>query len=496
MNSRSSWYAEGATPPCLSISRGMVVCHFATFENTRIKCTHPFWKTGTGFGYHFGGWGKPPVDEKVMNNFNDADVKPKSNSAPSAMPILRDADSNSVAWPVELMGTAEQIAKAEQLIDDDLAETLNILGNIFFLKNYNLNFIITPTSCLKKERLFLEIRFRVFIRIFSFLVPIQTLDNQQLNQIDLPFIFILSGLVIDVINNSGFCLVHAIVGGTSVWEDEWIFTAGVHVVVDECSLGFKDQIYDIFQLLPGKIQRDELTLEGAKLSGLPTNCEAVITQFLPLMETWTKTQGMSSCQVSLVINYALPTQPENYLHHIGRSGRLGRKGAAINCVSRDDDRMLADIQRFYNVVIEELPANVGDKGLATENIRCDYTVYLFSLLIPLQHGLRNSDRFSMVHSLNVSPSQSLQLTDIYQGKEFEALVIIFVAGAKPSVDVVQGECEVRFKVSAPRNPIWSTAEYPYRHIPFGALIVAIIQEWIMDQWEKNYYISSIAGSTC
>ncbi|OMO79923.1 hypothetical protein COLO4_24290 [Corchorus olitorius] len=41
----------------------MVVCHFATFENTRIKCTHPFWKTGTGFGYHFGGWGKPPVDE-------------------------------------------------------------------------------------------------------------------------------------------------------------------------------------------------------------------------------------------------------------------------------------------------------------------------------------------------------------------------------------------------------------------------------------------------
>ncbi len=39
-------------------------------------------------------------------------------------------------------------------------------------------------------------------------------------------------------------------------------------------------------------------------------------------------------QVSLVINYDLPTQPENYLHRIGRSGRFGRKGVAINFVTR------------------------------------------------------------------------------------------------------------------------------------------------------------------
>jgi ubiquitin C len=62
-------------------------------------------------------------------------------------------------------------------------------------------------------------------------------------------------------------------------------------------------------------------------------------------------------QVSLVINYDLPTQPENYLHRIGNSGRFGRKGVAINLVSRGDERMLQDIQRFYNTVVEELPAN-------------------------------------------------------------------------------------------------------------------------------------------
>lgn len=54
--------------------------------------------------------------------------------------------------------------------------------------------------------------------------------------------------------------------------------------------------------------------------------------------------GNMVVQVSLVINYDLPTQPENYLHRIGRSGRFGRKGVAINFVSKEDERMLMDVQ--------------------------------------------------------------------------------------------------------------------------------------------------------
>jgi len=61
-----------------------------------------------------------------------------------------------------------------------------------------------------------------------------------------------------------------------------------------------------------------------------------------------------------VINYDLPSQAESYLHRIGRSGRFGRKGVAINFVTQQDEGMLKDIQRFYNTTIEELPANVAD----------------------------------------------------------------------------------------------------------------------------------------
>lgn len=71
-------------------------------------------------------------------------------------------------------------------------------------------------------------------------------------------------------------------------------------------------------------------------------------------------RGIDVQQVSLVVNYDLPTQPESYLHRIGRSGRFGRKGWAINFVTRDDEQMLVDVQKFYNVVVEELPANAVD----------------------------------------------------------------------------------------------------------------------------------------
>ena len=56
-------------------------------------------------------------------------------------------------------------------------------------------------------------------------------------------------------------------------------------------------------------------------------------------------RGIDVQQVSLVINYDLPTNRENYIHRIGRGGRFGRKGVAINFVTTEDVRMLRDIER-------------------------------------------------------------------------------------------------------------------------------------------------------
>merc|ERR1711959_24429 len=215
-------------------------------------------------------------------------------------------------------------------------------------------------------------------------------------------------------------------------------------------MGFKDQIYDIFQLLPEKLQvgvfsatmppealeitrkfmskpvrilvkREELTLEGIKQFyvdcdreewKLETLCDLyetlAITQSVIFANTRRKVdwltdkmrardhtvsathgdmdqntrdvimrefrsgssrvlittdllaRGIDVQQVSLVINYDLPKDRENYIHRIGRSGRFGRKGVAINFIVSDDVRVLRDIEQFYNTQIEEMPMNVAD----------------------------------------------------------------------------------------------------------------------------------------
>ena len=61
-------------------------------------------------------------------------------------------------------------------------------------------------------------------------------------------------------------------------------------------------------------------------------------------------RGIDVQQVSLVINYDLPTNRENYIHRIGRGGRFGRKGVAINFVTTEDVRMLRDIERSSSFV--------------------------------------------------------------------------------------------------------------------------------------------------
>ncbi|KAM9837973.1 eukaryotic initiation factor 4A-I-like [Aulostomus maculatus] len=71
-------------------------------------------------------------------------------------------------------------------------------------------------------------------------------------------------------------------------------------------------------------------------------------------------RGIDVQQVSLVINYDLPTKKEIYLHRIGRGGRFGRRGAAITLVTNECRRALKDIETFYSTTVEELPVDITD----------------------------------------------------------------------------------------------------------------------------------------
>jgi translation initiation factor 4A len=71
-------------------------------------------------------------------------------------------------------------------------------------------------------------------------------------------------------------------------------------------------------------------------------------------------RGIDVQQVSIVINYDIPPLKDVYIHRIGRSGRFGRKGVAINFVTQDDINKLKMIQTYYQTNIQEMPTDISE----------------------------------------------------------------------------------------------------------------------------------------
>jgi translation initiation factor 4A len=82
-----------------------------------------------------------------------------------------------------------------------------------------------------------------------------------------------------------------------------------------------------------------------------------------LISTDLLARGIDVQQVSLVINFELPIQKENYIHRIGRSGRYGRKGVAINLVTTDEMNKLKEIEKYYSTSIGALPNAINEIAL-------------------------------------------------------------------------------------------------------------------------------------
>jgi len=92
--------------------------------------------------------------------------------------------------------------------------------------------------------------------------------------------------------------------------------------------------------------------------------KAIISEFRSgqsrvLITTDLLARGIDVQHVSIVVNFDLPKNLENYLHRIGRSGRFGRKGLAINFVTQEDAHVLHEIENFYQTHIEEMPADIA-----------------------------------------------------------------------------------------------------------------------------------------
>ena len=65
-------------------------------------------------------------------------------------------------------------------------------------------------------------------------------------------------------------------------------------------------------------------------------------------------RGIHVDDVSLVINYEVPRDKENYVHRIGRTGRVDKLGKAITIVSNKEEKYLREIEEYTKNQIEEI----------------------------------------------------------------------------------------------------------------------------------------------
>src|SRR5262249_54155885 len=72
-----------------------------------------------------------------------------------------------------------------------------------------------------------------------------------------------------------------------------------------------------------------------------------------LVATDVVSRGIDVTGISHIINYDLPEDPENYVHRIGRTGRMGADGIAIAFVTPEQGKQLTAIEAFINHQLKE-----------------------------------------------------------------------------------------------------------------------------------------------
>jgi len=78
-----------------------------------------------------------------------------------------------------------------------------------------------------------------------------------------------------------------------------------------------------------------------------------------LISTDLTARGIDVQTVSLVINYDIPRDTAFYMHRIGRSGRFGRKGSAINLVAPEEEQDFNHIKEYYKIHVDPLPGDLS-----------------------------------------------------------------------------------------------------------------------------------------
>ncbi|HQM86606.1 MAG: DEAD/DEAH box helicase [Methylotenera sp.] len=81
-------------------------------------------------------------------------------------------------------------------------------------------------------------------------------------------------------------------------------------------------------------------------------------KIMALVATDVAARGLDISELPMVINYEIPSAPEDYVHRIGRTGRAGASGIAISLVSEEEEKYLTEIEKLIKKSIIKITAHI------------------------------------------------------------------------------------------------------------------------------------------
>ena len=104
-------------------------------------------------------------------------------------------------------------------------------------------------------------------------------------------------------------------------------------------------------------------LKNSRIKYLKSHTKNIFKNFIQgvyriIISTDIWSRGIDINTVGFVINFDLPFKKESYIHRIGRSGRYGKKGVAINFINDNEYNQMKKIEEFYSTNILEMPINI------------------------------------------------------------------------------------------------------------------------------------------
>ena len=147
-------------------------------------------------------------------------------------------------------------------------------------------------------------------------------------------------------------------------------------------------------------------------------------KFNILVSTDVASRGIHIDDISLVINYQVPKDKENYIHRIGRTGRYNKFGKAITLVSENEEKYLNEIEEYTNSKLDEI------KELDDQKVKRG----------KIEFKIKEKELLNTGKEKNKDKKTNLEVTRIYlnAGKK-KKIRVIDIVGALSNIEGINNE---------------------------------------------------------